>query len=51
MFAFRSALNEIKHGMNIRGLGWRDQSGATLLRFRAVDVERALFALAVNSSH
>ena len=40
----------IQQAANDAQLGWRDASGAEMRRFRAVDVERALFALA-DTSH
>ncbi len=43
------SLNEIKVLLNDQCLMWEDQSGATLERFRAVDVERALFSIAKNT--
>jgi hypothetical protein len=47
--AFCEALNTIKTALNQCGAGWRDISGATMNRFRALDVERALFAIAKNT--
>lgn len=44
--AFCLALNKIKDDLNSRSLAWSDASGAEMARFRAVDVERALFAIA-----
>ena len=32
--------------MNSKKKYWKDVSGAEMLRFRAVDIERALFAIA-----
>lgn len=40
------SLNVIKIQLNNKGFGWCDVSGAKLSRFRAIDVERALFSIA-----
>jgi hypothetical protein len=48
--AFCQAINKIKSDLNEKGLGWTDQTGASMRRFRAVDVERSLFAIAVGES-
>jgi len=44
--AFCVAINHIKGYLNHGNAAWRDSSGASLNRFRAIDVERALFSLA-----
>lgn len=43
---FCQVLNGIKNDLNCEGMGWADASGASMTRFRAVDVERSLFAIA-----
>lgn len=48
--AFCEALNLIKAELNLCHLSWRDVSGAEMNRFRAVDVERALFSIAKSKS-
>jgi len=44
--AFCEALNIIKTNLNKNGCQWSDLSGAKMNRFRAIDVERAFFAIA-----
>jgi len=44
--AFCEALGSIKSKVNASKKGWKDVSGAEMCRFRTVDIERALFAIA-----
>jgi len=44
--AFCEALNQIKNRLNENSCKWNDLSGAKMNRFRAIDVERAFFAIA-----
>lgn len=46
---FCAALADIRDAINAEGRGWQDASGASMPRFRAVDVERALFAMALRA--
>lgn len=43
---FCEMLGSIKAKMNSKKSGWKDVSGAEMCRFRSVDIERALFAIA-----
>jgi hypothetical protein len=42
-------LNKIKQAVNKQKLYWQDASGAEMCRFRAIDLERALYAIASNN--
>ena len=44
--SYCESLNAIKIQLNNAGYGWCDVSGAKMSRFRAIDVERALFSIA-----
>ena len=44
--AFCEALSSIKSKVNASKKGWKDASGSEMCRFRTVDIERALFAIA-----
>lgn len=44
--AFCKVLSSIKSNVNANKKGWKDASGAEMCRFRTVDIERALFAIA-----
>ena len=48
---FCETLNSIKIKLNQEGATWHDMSGASMGRFRALDVERALFSIAKSADN